>query len=58
MGKGNDKVKPEIGDLIWHSPQFIINHFGKDQIELKPIQVAGWVYNAGIPEALPHINPH
>ena len=42
MGKGNDKVKPEIGDLIWHSPQFIINHFGKDQIELKPIGTASY----------------
>lgn len=37
MGKGNGKVKPEIGNLTWHSPQFIMNHSGKDQTQFKPI---------------------
>ena len=32
MGKGNDKVKPETGDLIRHSPQFTINRLGRTRL--------------------------
>jgi hypothetical protein len=30
--KGNGRVKLDIAvNLTWHSPQLIIDHFGKDQ---------------------------